>query len=84
MAGLLAASIDAEAGTISLYVGGLLGAVVPIASAIVPGSPPLYMGQWTGDGRLFAGDLDAVLVYRRALFPAEVDELSRSSPPAPH
>jgi hypothetical protein len=77
----LVASADAQTGTLSLYVGGVLGASTPITLAILPGSPTLYMGKWTGTGRLLVGDLDDILVYRRALFPAEVAELSRSSPP---
>src|SRR5262249_29426567 len=77
----IAASVDAEAGAVSLYVGGALSDLVPITSAILPGNSTLYMGKWTGDGRLFVGDLDDILVYRRALFPAEIAELSRTSPP---
>jgi hypothetical protein len=77
----IVASADAQAGTLSLYVGGVLGASMPITLAILPGSPTLYMGKWTGTGRLLIGDLDDILIYRRALFPAEVAELSRSSPP---
>jgi hypothetical protein len=77
----IAASVDAQAGTISLYVGGVLRDSLPTTTVILPGSPTLYMGKWTGDGRLLVGDLDDILVYQRALFPAEVAELSRSSPP---
>jgi hypothetical protein len=77
----IAASVDGQASTISLYVGGVLGTTLPITTVILPGSPTLYMGKWTGDGRLLVGDLDDILIYRRALFPAEVAELSRSSPP---
>jgi hypothetical protein len=77
----IAATVDADAGTLSVYVGGVLGASMPITSAILPGSPTLYMGEWTGTGRLLVGDLDDIAIYRRALFPAEVAELSTLSPP---
>jgi len=77
----IAASVDADAGTLSLYVGGVLRTSMPITHIILPGSATLYMGKWTGDGRLLVGDLDDTLVYGRALFPAEVAELSRMSPP---
>lgn len=79
----IAASVDA-AGTLSLYVGGVLGASMPITVPILPGSATLYIGKWTGDGRLLVGDVDDILVYKRALFPAEIAELSRSSPPDAH
>jgi hypothetical protein len=78
----IAASVDADAGTISLYVDGVLGDSLPTTTAILPGSTTLYMGKWTGDARLLVGDLDDILVYRRSLLPAEVTELSQSSPPA--
>jgi hypothetical protein len=80
----IVASVDTDAGTLSVYVGGVLGASMPITRTILPGSATLYMGKWTGTGRLLVGDLDDILIYRRALFPAEVAELSRSSPPDVH
>ena len=80
----IVASVDADAGTLSLYVGSVLGASAPIAQTILPGSATLYMGKWTGDGRLLVGDLDDILIYRRALFPAEIAELSSFSPPDVH
>jgi hypothetical protein len=77
----ISASVDADAGTLSLYVGSVLGASLPITHTILPGSATLYMGKWTGDGRLLVGDLDDILIYNRALFPVEVAELSSFSPP---
>ena len=77
----IAATVDAAAGTLSVYVGGVLGASMPVTHTILPGSSTLYMGKWTGLGRLLVGDLDDTLVYSRALFPAEVAELSQMSPP---
>ena len=77
----IAATVDGAAGTLSLYVGGVLGASMPVTHTILPGSSTLYMGKWTGLGRLLVGDLDDTLVYSRALFPAEVAELSLLSPP---
>jgi Concanavalin A-like lectin/glucanases superfamily len=77
----IAASVDAAAGTLSVYVGGVLGASMPITHTILPGSATLYMGRWSGDGRLLVGDLDDILIYGRVLFPAEVAELSLASPP---
>jgi hypothetical protein len=77
----IVASVDADAGTLFLYVGSVLGASMPITHTILPGSATLYMGKWTGDGRLLVGDLDDILIYNRALFPVEVAELSSFSPP---
>jgi Concanavalin A-like lectin/glucanases superfamily len=77
----IAASADADAGTLSLYVGGVLRTAMPITHTILPGSTTLYMGKWTGTGRLLVGDLDDTLIYRRALFPVEVAELSQAAPP---
>jgi Concanavalin A-like lectin/glucanases superfamily len=77
-------SVDADAGTLSLYVGSVLSASLPIPRTIVPGSATLYMGKWTGEGRLLVGDLDDVLIYQRALFPAEIAELASFSPPNIH
>jgi hypothetical protein len=77
----IAATVDATGNTLSLYVNGKLGTSMPITNTILPGSPTLYMGKWTGTGRLLVGDLDDILVYRRSLLPAEIGELSRSSPP---
>jgi hypothetical protein len=77
----VAATVDDAAGTLSVYVGGTLGASMPITHTILPGSTTLYMGKWTGKDRLLVGDLDDILVYRRALLPAEITELSHSSPP---
>src|SRR5262249_24003726 len=76
----MVATVDSSAGMISVYVGGVLGASLPITHTILPGSATLYMGKWIGDGRLLVGDLDDILIYRRALFPAEITELSQSSP----
>jgi hypothetical protein len=39
------------------------------------------MGKWSGTGRLFAGSLDDVAIYNRALSAAEVAELHER--PAP-
>jgi hypothetical protein len=77
----VAATVDATSSTLSVYVGGTLGASIPITHTILPGSTTLYMGKWTGKARLLVGDLDDILVYRRSLLPAEIMELSRSSPP---
>ncbi len=77
----VAASLDGEAGTLSLYVGGVLGASMPVTQPILPGNATLFMGKWAGLGRLLVGDLDDTLVYSRALFPAEVAELAQMSPP---
>ncbi len=77
----IVATVDAGAGILSLYVGGVLVDSMPITHTILPGSSTLYMGKWTGTGRLLIGDLDDILIYRRVLFPAEIAELFQSSPP---
>ena len=77
----LAASVDADTLLLSLYVGGVLRASTPITVPILPGLSTLYIGKWAADGRLLVGDLDDILIYRRPLFPIEIAELSRLSPP---
>ena len=61
----LAASVDADSGTLSLYVGGVLRASTPITVPILPGLSTLYIGKWAADGRLLVGDLDDILIYRQ-------------------
>ena len=54
----------------------------PMPSPIETGSATLYMGKWTQAGRYLAGDIDDFAIWRRALQPPEIAELSRL-PPTP-
>jgi hypothetical protein len=41
------------------------------------------MGKWEGAARLFAGSLDDIAIYQRALSGAEVTELHQRPPARP-
>lgn len=60
---------------LSFYENGVLQSKSPITDLIQPGSPALYLGRWSGDGRYFVGDLDDIVIYGRALVPAEIGAL---------
>ena len=45
--------------------------------------PNTFFGKWTGQGRQFAGSLDDIAVYSRALSDVEVAELHARPAPAP-
>jgi hypothetical protein len=74
---------DATADVLSFYIDGHLDQSFPSPPPFIPGTPTLYMGKWAGAGRLFAGSLDDVAIYARALSAAEVAELDRAPPPNP-
>ena len=75
--------VDTAAGILSFYRGAELMPPSPVPTPILPGSPTLYMGRWSGMGRPFVGSLDDVAIYGRALSAAEVAELDRNPPPRP-
>jgi Concanavalin A-like lectin/glucanases superfamily len=77
------AVFDANAGRLFLYNDAVLRRTMPVPPSPKPGSPTLFFGKWTGPGRPFAGSLDDIAVYNRALSDVEVAELHERPPPAP-
>ena len=75
--------LDAPANLLSFYSDGALVESPPSPSPILPGSPTLFMGRWSGAGRPFVGSLDDVAIYGRALSATEVAELNRLPAPRP-
>ena len=75
--------VDGLAGQVSFYVDGQLQEPRLSAPPILPGTRTLFMGKWMGAGRLFAGSLDDVAIYSRALSQTEVNELQTRPPPRP-
>lgn len=71
----VAIAVDGPAQKILLFKNGVLMESRDIKSTIEPGSTTLYFGRWSGDGRLFVGDLDDVVIYDRALVVDEVRAL---------
>lgn len=53
---------------------------VPMPSPIQTGDTTLYLGRWKEAGRNLAADIDDVAIWRRALQPLEIAELSVRSP----
>jgi hypothetical protein len=83
----LAAVVDAEKETLTLYVGGRARDQLPIPRGIWPAPGTLYMGRWASPGpgapRALSGLMDDVAIYARALVPEEVVQLSRVPAPDP-
>jgi hypothetical protein len=75
--------LDAAASLLSFYSDGALLESLPSPPPILPGSPTLFMGRWSGAGRPFVGSLDDVAIYSRALSATEVAELNRLPAPRP-
>jgi hypothetical protein len=75
--------VDAATNALSFYVDGKLARSSPVPAPILPGASALYMGKWMGEDRLFAGSIDDVAIYKRALSAAEVAELDMRPPPRP-
>lgn len=73
--------VDGQRSVIALYLDETLLHQEPVPKLISPGSSTLYFGKWTGAARLFAGSIDDVAIYDRALSAPEVVELQRH--PAP-
>jgi hypothetical protein len=79
----LAAVVDDEARRLRLYVDGVLVDDQPATTLIHPGSTTLYLGRWVDSDRFYAGDLDDIVIYRRALVPEEIQALFRAQAPNP-
>ena len=78
------AVLDGTVGEVSFYLDGQFKEKTDAVPSILPGTRELVMGKWSGAGRLFAGSLDDVAIYSRALSAAEVTELhDRPAPPPP-
>jgi hypothetical protein len=73
--------VDGSAHTLTVYANGNVYGVTAAPDPIVPGTPSLSIGAWSQSGRLLVGDVDDVVVYGRALAPAEVAMLNRRPPP---
>jgi hypothetical protein len=83
----LAAVVDGDASTLTLYVNGAVASRVTTSSAILPGSPTLYLARSAELSPLFSltGALDDIAIYSRALADAEVAQLGQGPalPPSP-
>jgi hypothetical protein len=77
------AVVDGSADTLAIYLDGVVQVRASVPKGISPGVPTLYMGRWstTDPARLFAGSIDDISIWRRALTDAEVASLTRA--PAP-
>jgi Concanavalin A-like lectin/glucanases superfamily len=79
------AVVNAQTARTALYVDGSVRSEGPIIRTISPGSATLYFGTWSGpDKRLFAGSIDDVAIYSRALTTREVVELQQHPAPPLH
>jgi hypothetical protein len=76
----VAAVVDANADRISLYSDGTVTDQATRPSDIPPGDSTLRFAQWNMSGRLFTGDLDDVIIWRRALTAQEVAAITDRSP----
>jgi hypothetical protein len=76
----VAAVVDTDANRISLYNDGTVTDQATRPSDILPGDSTLRFAHWNMSGRLFTGDLDDVVVWRRALTAQEVAAITDRSP----
>jgi hypothetical protein len=82
----LAAVVDGDASTLTLYVNGVATPAVPTAgTAILLGSATLYLARSAELSPTFpvTGALDDVVIYSRALVPEEVAALGQAAAPNP-
>lgn len=81
----LAAVVDADEATLTLYVGGVASTVLTAGATILPGSTVLNIGRSAELSPTFpmTGALDDVTIYNRALVDEEVAELSVQPAPNP-
>jgi hypothetical protein len=81
----LAAVVDGDASTLTLYVNGVATTVPTAGATILPGSTFLYMARSAELSPTFplTGALDDVAIYDRALVAQEVSELSQEAVPNP-
>lgn len=77
--------MDADAGTLSLYVGTALANTIAVTGGILPGSTTLYLGRSAALQPLFpvSGMLDDVAIYNRPLSPEEIAALGSAPAPDP-
>jgi hypothetical protein len=78
--------VDGQALTLSVYVDGTLSGTTSIAQTIAPNNATLYVGRWPLDSdatRPYAGDVDDIVIYDRALVPEEIAVLQQHPPPDP-
>ena len=73
--------VDGDAHTLTVYANGASVGTTPAPTPIAPGTPALLIGAWSMPGRLLVGDVDDVVMYARALAPAEIAALTRSPLP---
>jgi hypothetical protein len=77
----IATVVEGSARTLAFYRDGVLWNRSPVSRLILPGSPTLYFGRWSGDGRLLTGSIDDVAIYSRALVSEEIAALHEHAPP---
>ncbi|MGA9655667.1 MAG: LamG domain-containing protein [Polyangia bacterium] len=80
----LVAVVDSSSSAMQIlfYKNGVLSTEKAITDLIQPGSDALYLGTWSGGGRYFVGDLDDIVIYGRALVPAEIGALYANPAPS--
>jgi hypothetical protein len=78
----LVAVVDSDAMQILFYENDVLSGQNQITSLIRPGNSTLYLGTWSTGGRYFAGDLDDIAIWGRALTQTEVDSLYKQPAPS--
>ena len=78
----LVAVVDSSQMQLSFFKNSVLLNQSPITDLIQPGSPALYLGRWSKEGRYFVGDLDDIVVYRRALTQPEISSLYAQPAPS--
>jgi hypothetical protein len=77
----LAAVLDGDAGTLTLYVNGVAQAQATAAPPILKGETTLTMAHGAQTGKVLRGALDDVVIYSRALVPDDINRLLAN--PAP-
>jgi hypothetical protein len=84
----LAAVLDGDAGSLTLYVAAAPVAMIPAPSPIIPGSPSLNIGRSTrpepGAAFPMTGAVDDVAIYGRALTLQEIGQLNAAHAPDPN
>jgi len=70
-----------DGATVSLYVNGALNASSDQTIAPNGNTSPLYIGQFGGNSDRFAGTIDEVRIYNRALSPTEIQQDSTTPIP---
>lgn len=78
----LAAVLDGERSRLGLFKNGVLVSETNAPAPIQPGTDNLYLGRWNDARRFLVGDLDDIVVFNRALVPAEVQALVAGPAPA--